>query len=103
MSTTTGRVLIGSVVAACLLGIGALEVLSERVRVDLASTTAQRALDGRPNSSPAYLADMEVWEEPGPSPAQLSGAVQMGRQTVVNVDPAARRFLSLNGRCACRK
>jgi hypothetical protein len=97
MSTTPGRVLIGSVVAACLLGIGALEVLSERVRVDLASTTAQRALDGGPNSSPAYLADMEVWEEPGPSPAQLSGAVQMGRQTVVNVDPAARRFLSLNG------
>jgi hypothetical protein len=41
-------------VAACLLGIGALEVLSERVRVDLASTTAQRAPDGRPDSSPAY-------------------------------------------------
>ena len=34
MSTTTVRVLIGIVVAACLLGIGALEVLSERVRVD---------------------------------------------------------------------
>jgi len=88
MLTTTVRVLIGIVVAACLLGIGALEVLSERV---------QRAPDGRPDSSPAYLADLEIREEPGPSPAQLSGAVQMGRQTVLNVDPAARRFLSLTG------
>lgn len=97
MSTTTVRVLIGIVVAACLLGIGALEVVSERVRVDLASKTAQRTPDGGPHSSPAALADVEVWEELGPSPAQLSGAVQMGRQTVVNVDPAARRFLSLTG------
>jgi len=97
MRMTTVRVLIGIVVAACLLGIGALEVLSERVRVDLASTTAQRAPDGRPDSSPAYLADLEIREERDPSPAQLSGAVQMGRQTVLNVDPAARRFLSVTG------
>ena len=97
MLTTTVRVLIGIVVAACLLGIGALEVLSERVRVDLASTTPQRAPDGRPDSSPAHLADLEFREEPGPSPAELSGAVQMGRQTVLNVDPAARRFLSITG------
>jgi len=97
MLTTTVRVLIGIVVAACLLGIGALEVLSERVRVDLASTTPQRAPDSRPDSSPASLADLELREEPGPSPTQLSGAVQMGRQTVLNVDPAARRFLSLTG------
>ena len=95
MRMTTVRVLIGIVVAACLLGLGALEVLSERVRVDLASTTSQRAPDTRPDSPPAYLSDFELREEPGPSPAQLSGAVQMGRQTVLNVDPAARRFLSL--------
>jgi hypothetical protein len=94
---TTVRVLIGIVVAACLLGIGALEVLSGRVRVDRASTSAERAPDVRPDSSPAYLADSEIREEPGPSPAPLSGAVQMGRQTVPNVDPAARRFLSLTG------
>ncbi len=97
MSTTTVRVLIGIVVAACLLGIGALEVLSERVRVDLASTTAHRAPDGGSDSAPAYLADLQIREEPGPSPAQLSGTVQMGRQTVLNVDPTARRFLSLTG------
>jgi hypothetical protein len=97
MSTTTIRVLIGIVVAACLLAIGALEVLSERVRVDLASTTAQRAPDGGLDLSPAYLADSEVREEPGPSPAPLSGAVQTGWQTVLTVDPAAGRFLSLTG------
>jgi hypothetical protein len=97
MSTTTVRVLIGTVVTAGLLGIGALEVLSERVRVDPASTTAQRAPEGGPDSAPADLADFDVREELGPSPAQLSGAVQMGRQTVLNVDPAARRFLSVTG------
>jgi hypothetical protein len=97
MSTTTVRVLIASVVTAGFLGIGALEVLSERVRVDPAATTAQRAPEGGPDSSPAYLADFEAREEPGPSPAELSGAVQTGRQTVLNVDPAARRFLSVTG------
>ena len=97
MSTTTVRVLIAIVVTAGLLGIGALEVLSERVRVEPASTTAQRAPEGGPDSSPAYLADFDVREEPGPSPAQLSGAVQMGRQTVLNVDPAARRVVSVTG------
>ena len=97
MSTTTVRVLIGIVVTAGLVGIGALEVLSERVRVEPASTTAQRAPEGGPDSSPAYLADFDVREEPGPSPAQLSGAVQMGRQTVLNVDPAARRVVSVTG------
>lgn len=97
MSTTTVRVLIAIVVTAGLLGIGALEVLSERVRVEPASTTAQRAPEGGPGSSPAYLADFDLREEPGPSPAQLSGALQMGRQTVLNVDPAARRFLSVTG------
>jgi hypothetical protein len=97
MSTTTVRVLIGIVVTAGLVGIGALEVLSERVRVEPVSTTAQRAPEGGPDSSSAYLADFDVREEPGPSPAQLSGAVQMGRQTVLNVDPAARRFLSVTG------
>jgi hypothetical protein len=96
MSKTSVRVLVGIVAGACLLGIGALEVLSERVRVDPASTSAQRAPDGRPDSS-GYLADSEVWEDPSSSPAQPSEAVQTGRQTVLNVDPTARRVLSLTG------
>jgi len=82
-----GRILAGIVVAVCLLGLAVLEVVSERVRVEPVTTVA----------SPAYLADTEVWEEPGPSPAQLTAAVGMQRQTVLNVDPAARRFLSLTG------
>ena len=81
-----GRILAGIVVAVCLLGLAVLEVVSERVRVEPVTT-----------ASPAYLADSEIWEEPGPSPARLSGAVGMQRQTVLNVDPAARRFLSLTG------
>jgi len=97
MSTSTVRVLIGSVIAAFLLGIGALEVVSERVRVDPAFTTADREPAGEPDSSPAHVAELEFQDEPGPSPAQLGGAVQAGRHTVLNVDPAARRFLSLTG------
>lgn len=45
----TGRILWGIVVGVCLLGLAVLEVMSERVRVDPAITTA----------SPAYLADSE--------------------------------------------
>jgi hypothetical protein len=97
MGTTTVRVLIGIVMTAGLLGIGALEVVSERVHVDPASTTVQRVPEGGPDSSPAHLTDFEVREEPGPSPSQLSGAVQIGRQTVLTVDPAGRRFLSVTG------
>ena len=81
-----GRILVGIVAAVCLLSLAALEIVSERVRVE--PVTA---------ASPAYLADSEVWEEPGPSPAQLSRAVGIQRQTVLNVDPAARRFLSMTG------
>jgi hypothetical protein len=81
-----GRILVGIVAAVCLLSLAALEIVSERVRVE--PVTA---------ASPAYLADSEVWEVLGPSPVQLSRAVGIQRQTVLNVDPAARRFLSLTG------
>lgn len=93
MSATTVRVLIGSVIAACVLGIGALEVVSERVHVDPGSTVGQGAADA---SSP-QVADLEFREEAGPSPAEMSRAVQMGRDTVLNVDPSARRVLSVTG------
>jgi len=81
-----GRILVGIVAAVCLLSLAALEIVSERVRVE--PVTA---------ASPAYLADSEVWEVLGPSPVQLSRAVGIQRQTVLNVDPAARRFLSMTG------
>jgi hypothetical protein len=85
--STTGRILLGIVVAACLLGLAVLEVVSERVQVNSTSMMA----------TPAYLGDSEVWEDPGPSPAQLLAAGRMQRQTVLNVDLAGRRFLSLTG------
>jgi len=93
MSTTTVRVLIGSVIAACVLGIGALEVVSERVHVDPASTVGQGAAD----SSSPQVADLEFREEAGPSPAEMTRAVQMGRDTVLTVDPSVGRVLSLTG------
>lgn len=97
MSTMTVRVLVGSVIAACLLGIAALEVVSERVRVDLSSAGFEGARDGMPDSAPVSVADLEFREEPGPSPSQVTGALQSGRHTVLNVDPGARRVLSLTG------
>lgn len=95
MSTMTVRVLVGSVIAACLLGVAALEVVSERVRVDPSGVQGVR--DGMPDSAPVSVADLEFREEPGPSPSQLTGALQSGRHTVLNVDPGARRVLSLTG------
>lgn len=87
MSATAGRVLSGIVVAVCLLGIGGLEMVTERVHPIGAGMA----------TSPAHLADSEIWEEPGPSPSQLTASVQPGRQTVLNVDPGARQFLSRTG------
>lgn len=97
MSTITVRVLIGSVIAAFLLGVAALEVVSERVRVDLSSTPALGGLGGGPDSAPVSLADVEFLEQPGPNPSRMTGALQADRQTVLNVDPAARRLLSVVG------
>ena len=92
MSMTTVRVLVGSVIVAGLLGIGALEVVSER----LPSPVVRGGVPAsEPDSPPAYVADLEFREEPTPSPTRMSGAVQMGRNTVLSVDPAARRFRSL--------
>ena len=93
--STTVRVLIGSVIAACLLGVAALEVVSERVRVDLSEVQAVRV--GMPDSAPVSVAELEFREEPGPSPSQLTGALQSGPHTVLNVDPGARRVLALTG------
>ncbi|MEX2220714.1 MAG: hypothetical protein WEG40_02855 [Candidatus Rokuibacteriota bacterium] len=87
MSATTGRVLSGIVVAVCLLGLGGLEMVTERVH----------PIGVGMQTSPAHLADSEIWEEPGPSPSQLTASVQAERQTVLNVDPAARQFVSLTG------
>ena len=68
MSTMTVRVLIGSVIAACLLGIAALEVVSERVRVDLSPTVVHGDADGRPDSAPVSVADWSSGRSPARAP-----------------------------------
>jgi len=72
MTTTTVRVLIGSLIAACVLAIGALEVVSERVHVDPAATFGQGAPDRGADSSSTQVAALEFQEEAGPSPAGMS-------------------------------
>ena len=94
MSMTTAKVLVGSVMVAGLLGLGALEVVSERLPSPVVGGGVPA---GEPGSPPAYVPDLEFREEPSPSPTQMSGAVQMGRDTVLSVDPAARRFRALTG------
>jgi hypothetical protein len=56
MSATWGRVLVGIAVVACLLGLGALEVLSQRVRVDPVATTGVRSEGVGPEPSGDALA-----------------------------------------------
>jgi hypothetical protein len=50
--STTGRIVAGIVVAVCLLGLAALDLVSERVRVDPAPA----------GTAPAYLADPQIPE-----------------------------------------
>lgn len=61
MSTTTVRVLIGTVITAGLLGIGALEVVGERVP----RSVVRGALDGKPDSPSAYVENLDLREELG--------------------------------------
>ncbi|HET9925246.1 MAG TPA: hypothetical protein VFS98_14105 [Methylomirabilota bacterium] len=108
MRITWSRVLIGVGVLVFLLGIGTLEVLSQRVRVDPAAT-ALRAAGGAPEPSWDSLAprddllsleadratDSEA-ATPGVEGAR-QGASPVGRLTVLEVNQKDRR-LSLNAR-----
>jgi hypothetical protein len=109
MCITWSRVLIGVGVLVFLLGIGTLEVLSQRVRVDPAAT-ALRAAGGAPEPSWDSLAprddllsleadratDSEA-ATPGVEGAR-QGASPVGRLTVLEVNQKDRRLLSLNAR-----
>ncbi|HKW91528.1 MAG TPA: hypothetical protein VJX92_06480 [Methylomirabilota bacterium] len=109
MNTTwSRRILIGTVIAVCLLGIGALEVLSERVSVDgqlaavsrLAEDRTQPAWDSP--AAPSELTAPEADLTPGVDglllavPRKMTDSVQKGRLTVLEVDGQARRLVSLN-------
>ncbi len=89
MGATWGRVVVGIAVVACLLGLGALEVLSQRVRVDTATTTAVPSEGVRPEPSGDALAlyhDELLGLEAGPvmdSAAPASGVARPGAGLIV--------------------
>jgi len=92
---------VGGVAVVCLLGVGVLEVVSERVRVDGPRRVISRPADPRtePSWDPAGL-EPSAADAEAPLPATAGGltsAVQTGRLTVLEVDAKAHRLVSLNG------
>jgi len=80
--STTGRILVGIVVAVLFLAVAVLEVVSERVRVEPAIT----------EPSPAHLADSEIWEESGftradPRELQRIVVLRSGRPAHTGLEP----------------
>lgn len=105
MGNTWGRVLLGIAVAACLLGLGALEVLSQRVRVDTVAPTAVRSEGVRPEPSGDALAlhhdDLLGLEADGAvsSEAPAPGVARTPAGLVVlEIDEKDRRLSSLTAR-----
>ncbi len=109
MNTTwSRRVLVGVAVGVCLIGVGALEVLSERVGIDRVSPMLPRSNEARteppwdsliPPSEPSSPETGETTGAGDSTPAvarNLTDAVQKGRLTVLEVDAEARRVVSLN-------
>lgn len=95
MSGTTGRVLMALAVAVCLLGIGVLEVLSERVQIDRAFTTTLRPSVTGPEPAWDALASAEG-SDPTLDASHPTMPLPTGRVTVLTVDEKARRLLSMN-------
>lgn len=101
MSVTWGRILVGIAVAMCLLGVGVLEVLSERgqsrvlpepSRIDEARSETWGEF-GRVD--PTLTADADV-STPAASQG-VTGAVQHRRLTILEVNERAGRLVSLTG------
>jgi hypothetical protein len=100
MSVTWGRVLIGLAVAVCLLGVGVLEVLSERVPSQRASTPLPRPASERwePSLEAGEAAGAQAAETEMSTPSgSLTGSLQQRRLTVLEVNEKARRLVSRNG------
>lgn len=95
MNATWSRILIGLAMAVCLLGIGTLEVLGGRLRVDSPFTMAAPPSGIGAEPSADLPADVSV-PEASVDGAQLTASIQAGRPTVLTVDENARRLLALN-------
>ena len=105
MGNTWGRVLLGIAVVACLLGLGALEVVSQRVRVDTVAATAVRSEGVRPEPSGDALAlhhDDLLALEADPAVNAESPASGVARTRtgliVLEIDEKDRRLSSLTAR-----
>ncbi len=111
MSVTWRRVLAGSAVVAILLSISVLGIVSQRVPVDAFSTTGSNPGDERTTPRQDFLItqgallNLELgpptaWEAVGSAVAQdqenLTGVIQTGRMTVLEVNNEARQIVSLN-------
>jgi hypothetical protein len=101
MSMTWGRILVGIAVAMCLLGVGVLEVLSERGQSRVLPEPS-RIGEVRPEPwgefgrvAPTLTADADV-STPGASQG-VTGAVQPRRLTILEVNEQAGRLVSLTG------
>jgi hypothetical protein len=102
MSVTWARVLIGLAVAMCLLGVGVLEVLSERAPSNRAAPTPPRPAAERwePSWEAGEATAVRAAEAEMSTPAAtdgLTGSVQQRRLTVLEVNEKARRLVSRNG------
>ena len=101
MSATWRQVLAGSSVAVILLGLGVVELVSHRSRVDASSTTGgdERATPGR-ELLKQELGPPADWEAFGSAVAgdhkNLTAAIQTGRMTVLKVNRGANQIVSLN-------
>ena len=98
-----GRILLAVAVAACLLGVGVLEVLSERA-------PRERLLPTFPKVGDLRSGDTEPWWESGEAVSgqaleaalaapegALTGDAEQRRLTVIEVDENARRLVSVSG------
>ena len=100
MSVTWGRVLIGLAVVVCLLGVGVLEVLSERVPANRVSTAPPRPATERwePSLESGEAAGVQAGEREMVTPSgSLTASVQQRRLTVLEVNEKARRLVGRNG------
>ena len=103
MSVTWQRVLAGSSVVAILLGLGVVELVSHRSRVDAFSRTGSNLASEQATPAAllkqelAPLADWEpAWSAVAPDRKNLTAAIQTGRMTVLKVNREANQIVALN-------
>lgn len=96
MNGTAGRLVIGLAVAVCLLALGGLEILTERVGMDRAVVTSLQSQAAERDPAWDILAPPE-FPDPALDTTHLAMALDAKRLTVVDVDEKAGRLVAVNG------